>query len=157
TNVSRLKSGAPQRGPYLPQQQSLRNGRVAAYAPRYAKSESSAKPLPARWRHDNPLGIQRTIISMRQSAKNRHWPILCPIMPRLRTNASLLTVVYLYSNRVSLNRGLCFRETEFCAQRQRRSQRSWQGRSSRQHVGQLGGNCPRAGKSLRTSDCVVVG
>src|ERR1700734_2077675 len=55
----------------------------------------------------------------------------------------------------------CFRETEFCAQRQR--QRNIQRNSQRaaaetkltSQVGRFGGNYRMAGKSLRKSECAV--
>jgi hypothetical protein len=67
----------------------------------------------------------------------------------------------LHSNRVSSNRRLCFRETEFCAQRQRRRniRRSSQGLAGRDEANattrQLRASYRTAGKSLRKSECVV--
>src|ERR1700722_2891587 len=68
---------------------------------------------------------------------------------------------YLHSNRVSSNRSLCFRETEFCAQRQRQrniqrsSQRAAAETKLTSQLGRFGGNYRMAGKSPRQSECVL--
>jgi len=55
----------------------------------------------------------------------------------------------------------CFRETEFCAQRQRQrniqrsSQRAAAETKLTSQVGRFGGNYRMAGKSLRKSECAV--
>jgi hypothetical protein len=67
----------------------------------------------------------------------------------------------LHSNRVSSNRSLCFQETEFCAQRQKATKHPEKFTETAAEtkltpqLGQLGASYQTAGKSLRTSECVV--
>jgi hypothetical protein len=113
------------------------------------------------WKHIRFLGHRSNDLA-RQAPSEMNFPFGPTSSANYHNRSQRFSVDKgLHSNRVSSNRRLCFRETEFCAQRQRRRNHSAKftenpGRDElTPQLGQLRASYRTAGKSLRKSECVV--